>query len=435
VKKVGGNSLIWGGWCPRALESQFEMKTRLGIGEDWPIGYSELEPFYCRAEQELGVGGVHEPGTEPWRSRPYPAPPIERDYIGKLFADACARHGYSCERVQVARSPHPADGRPACHFCNVTNCTGCPTGARYSSEYHVRRALADRDVTLLTDTSAARLVVGAGGRIEQLGCLLPDRTARTIVAGTYVLAGNAIGNARLLLLSGAANRSGSVGRYYMGHPVHELLAELDRDVMAARSGFTVVSRQFEEGTHLRESAGFRMLVNGADRSPTLHGLRLVEQGLYGSAFKQAWKRATLRGIKAIVITDCLPRAENRIELDPEHRDVLGLPGLAIHYDYGEYEDNGRRLGMQTLRTLLEGFGVKHATESVHDMAHQIGTTRMGTDAAISVVDRDLRAHDIENLYVAGASVFPNALGPTNPTLTIAALSLRLADHLKQVGHA
>ncbi|MDB4956491.1 MAG: family oxidoreductase [Myxococcales bacterium] len=440
IKKVGGNSRIWGGMCPRALESQFKTKAIYGVGEDWPLDYDELEPFYCDAEDELGVNGeAPEPRQAPWRSRGYPLPAMHRDHAGQLFATACTRLGFSCEAIPTAKTSVPYRGREACRYCNVAKCNSCPTTARYKSDVHIQRATSDPNVMLLTDTTAAKLVLGDNGRIAELLCYLPDRSRRTVVADTFVLAGNAVGNARLLLLSaqdghphGLANRSETVGRHYMGHPVHDFTAQLKTNVMAARSAYTTVSRQFEEGDHIRQAAGFRMFINGSDQAPTIHGLRLMAQGLYGTRFKHALRQLACNGIKAVVVTDCLPRPDNRIELDPENLDYFGQPGLKITYNYSEYEEQGRRLGARTISRVFEALEATPTGESTHDMAHQLGTTRMGTDGNRSVVNRDLRSHDIENLYVAGGSVFPNALGPTNPTLTIAALSLRLANHLRQV---
>lgn len=440
IRKVGGNSRIWGGWCPRGLENHFRMRSRWGIGEDWPISYDELEPYYGLAEEELGVGGELPADHPPRRSRPFPLPPLQVDYVGHLFAEACTRLGWSWERVQSARPVVAYRGRDVCRYCNTGNCMNCTTTARYKSDVHLRQALADRDVTLLTDTCAGRLVVGPSGRVEQLVCHLPDRSQRTIAARTYVIAANAIGTARLLLMSaqerhprGLANGSGAVGRYYMGHPVLEQLAQLRTQVMAQRLPFTISSRHFEDGEHLREGVGFRMMMNGADQSPTVHGLRLVEQGLYGAELKQRWKQLATHGVKASIVADCLPRAENRVELDPEHRDYFGQPGLQMHYSYSEYDQRGRELATRSLARVLEHMGATHVDHATYDMAHQMGTTRMGDDPATSVVNRDLRAHEADNLYISGGSVFPNALGATNPTLTIAALSLRLAHHLKEHG--
>ncbi|CAN5134243.1 GMC oxidoreductase [soil metagenome] len=435
VKKVGGNSRLWGGWTPRGLEQQFTMQTSYQVGVDWPIGYAELEPYYARAEEELGVGGEARPDDRPWRSGPYPLPPIEVDYAGKLFGDACERLGYGWERVQVARPTVPYRGRPACRACNITNCMCCPTTARYKSDVHLAQVLTDPDAVLLTETIAARLERGDNGRIRALRCFKPDRSEQTIVASTFVVAANAVGNAHLLLMSELPAQSAALGRYYMGHPVIEHLAQVDRSVLAARSPFTVVSRHFESGEHLREAAGFRMFINGADLSPTMHGLRLVDQGMYGAPFKSALKERSTRGMRTSVVTDCLPHADNRVELDRDNVDHFGRPGLRVTYNYTDYEQRGRELGARHMRHVLAEMGATEISEATYDMAHQIGTTRMGDDPTTSVVDRELRVHGVDNLYVAGASVFPTALGATNPTLTLSALSLRLARHMRERGVA
>jgi choline dehydrogenase-like flavoprotein len=435
VRKLGGNTRVWAGWCPRGLENQFRVKSTYGVGEDWPITYDELELFYCQAEQELGVAGDPSP-TVP-RSQPFPLPAVARDYSSEQFARACSILGYTCHTAPIARATQPFRGREVCRYCNLSLCAACTTTARYKSDFHVDEALAHRGVTLLTETNAARLVVDDDGQIRELLCYLPDRSERTVRAGVFILAGNVFGNARLLLHS--AEQSGgrafercrkAAGRYFMGHPVYEHHAQLETEVMAARSMSTVVSRHFEDGPHLREAAGFRMFFNASDQTATMHGLRLMTRGVYGTKFKQELRRLAGHGVRATVITDCLPRAENRIALDYEHLDYYGLPGVEFYYAYSDYEENGRRLGGQMMGKILDVLHATKTEEVSYDIAHQLGTTRMGRDPETSVVDADLRLHGIDNVYMAGGSVFPTALGPTNPTLTIAALSLRLANHLR-----
>jgi choline dehydrogenase-like flavoprotein len=435
IRRVGGNTQLWAGACPRGLEQQFAMKSLYGVGDDWPITYADLEPFYCQAEQELGVAGVDDAAEQPWRSQPYPLPPVVRDYSSEQFARACKVLGFSSQTMPIARTTRPYRGRPACDYASVNMCSCCPTSARYTSEGHIDQAVATRSATLLTETMAATLRLGEDGRVRELLCYRSDRSELVIRAGVFLVAGNAVGTARLLLMAQPppgrdwVTRSAAIGRYFMGHPVYEQHAELPEPVLGARSNLTVVSRHFEDGPHIRTAAGFRMFFHTSDQTPTLHGLQLVDEGEYGAAFKRELKRRTGHRVRATVIINALARRDNGVELDFEHRDHFGLPGLSVRLVYGEYEDNGRRLGERTMARILDVLGGKQVGSAAYDVAHQLGTTRMGSDRSTSVVDANLRVHDVDNLYVAGGSVFPNGLGPTNPTLTIAALSLRLAKHL------
>jgi choline dehydrogenase-like flavoprotein len=335
----------------------------------------------------------------------------------------------------MSRATRPYRGRDTCQYCNLNFCSCCPNTARYQSDGHVDEAIA-RGATLLTETTAARLELGDDGRAVALHCYLPDRSERTIRAGVFVLACNAFGNARILLLSQRADPRFAVGdatgRYFMGHPVFEHHARLATKILGARNTFTVICRHFEDGPHIREAAGTRLLFSCSDQSATMHGLQLVKEGLHGRALKDAIRRRAGHGVRATVITDCLPRRENALELDDDTRDYFGQPGLQFRYEYTEYEEAGRRLGGRAMMQILGELQAEHLGEFAYDMAHQMGTTRMGTDRATSVVDPTLRLHGVDNVYVAGGSVFPTALGPTNPTLTIAALSLRLAKHLEEV---
>jgi choline dehydrogenase-like flavoprotein len=435
IRRVGGNSRIWGGSSPRGLENQFKPHSMYGVGVDWPISYADLEPFYCEAEHELGVSGDDDAVPRQPRSQPYPMPPLVNDYSSELFARACATLGFSSQTSPMARATRPYRGRDTCQYCNLNFCACCPNTARYRSDSHVDEAIA-RGATLLTETTAAKLELGDATRAAALHCYLPDRSTRTIRAGVFVLACNAFGNARILLLSQRADPRFAVGdatgRYFMGHPVFEHHARLATKVLAARNTFTVICRHFEDGPHIREAAGARLLFSCSDQSATSHGLQLVKEGRYGRAFKDELRRRAGHGVRATVITDCLPRRDNALELDDETHDYFGLPGLQFRYALSEYEQAGRRLGGQAMMQILDVLKAEHLGELVYDLAHQMGTTRMGTDRATSVVDPALRVHGIDNVYVAGGSVFPTALGPTNPTLTIAALSLRLAKHLREV---
>jgi choline dehydrogenase-like flavoprotein len=434
VRRVGGNSRIWGGSSPRGLESQFKPYSTYGVSEDWPISYADLEPFYCDAEDELGVSG-DDAAVPPPRSRPFPMPPLAADTSSEIFKRACAALGFSSQTSPMARATRPYRGREVCKHCNLNFCSCCPNKSKYQSDDHVDEAIA-RGATLLTETVASRLELGDAGRAAALHCYLPDRSTRTIRAGTFVLACNAFGNARILLLSRRADprfpASDATGRYFMGHPVFEHHARLGPRVLGARNSFTVISRHLEEGPHIREAAGVRMLFSCSDQSATMHGLQLAKEGLWGRALKDALRHRTGHGVRATVITDCLPRPENALALDEDTQDYFGQPGLEFRYTYSEYEQAGRRIGNAAMMRILEVLEAQHLGEFAYDMAHQMGTTRMGTDRARSVVDPTLRVHGLENVYIAGGSVFPNALGPTNPTLTIAALSLRLAAHLKEV---
>ena len=434
IRKVGGNSRIWGGSCPRGLPSQFKPHSTHGVGEDWPISYDDLEPFYCDAEHELGVSG--DPDAVPVlpRSRPYPMPPLANDYASEVFARACASLGFSSQTSPMARTTRAYRGRDICQYCNLNMCSCCPNTARYKSDYHVDEAIA-HGATLLDETVAASLELGESGRAIALHCYLPDRSPRTIRAGVFVLAGNAFGSARMLLLSRRRDPRFAVGdatgRYFMGHPVLEIQARLPMPVLGARNTFTVISRHFEDGPHIRDAAGSRLLFSCSDQSATSHGLQLVSEGRYGKDFKDALRFRAGHGVRATVITDCLPRHDNGLDLDPESLDDFGLPGVQFRYEYTDYEANGRRIGAQAMAQILDALHAEQVGEVSYDLAHQLGTTRMGTDPSTSVVDPTLRVHGVENVYVTGGSVFPTALGPTNPTLTIAALSLRLAKHLRE----
>ncbi len=433
-KKVGGNSLYWGSWAVRPMPSHFQLKSRYGVGQDWPLGYEELEPYYCRAEEELGVSGKGEGPNEPPRSKPYPMPHFPLGHVGKHFSQACASLGYGSHPIPVARISQSYRGRVVC--CLAAQCWTCPTTAKYSSDFtHIRAALASPNVKLLEETVASRLVTDSRGRVVSVVCHKPDRTQVTLKAGVFVLACNAIEGARLLLQSsdgGVANSSGMVGRNLMVHPSTDVSAISANPLFVARTWPTVYSRHFEDGPHRRSHAGFRLAPAPGDM-PVMHARHFIEKGLFGKEFVASFAKSLSSAFRLMVEIEMLPDANNRLELDPAHADAFGNPGLKVSLNLGDYE----RDCWKAARAAIDGLCREMQAMPLNPEpfwsggGHQMGTMRMGTDPKSSVVDTHLRSHDLQNLYVASAATYPSSLGPTNPTLTLAALTLRLADHLRK----
>jgi glucose dehydrogenase len=400
AKKVGGNSLFWGAWAVRPMPNHFAIKTRYGVGQDWPLRYDALEPFYGEAEAELGVAGRDEGPYEPPRSKPYPLPAFPISYADEQFARACQGLGFGTQPIPVARTSRAYRGRAVC--CLAAQCWTCPTEAKYSSDVtHVRAAVATPNVTLIDNAFASRLELDEAGKASTLHYRRPDRSEGALRAGTFVVACNAIESARLLLMSaqkghprGLANGSGQVGRNLMVHPSVDLTALANKPLLAARSWPTLFTRHFEDGHERRTRTGFRI--------------------------------APMPGPSEV-----LPFETNRVELDPEHPDHFGNPGLRVAIRLSDYERNAWPDAKKALLGIVAGMGAEARPDEPFwgGGGHQMGTLKMGTDKKTSVVDTNLRAHEVPNLYVAGAAVYPSSLGPTNPTLTLAALTLRLARHL------
>lgn len=430
VRGVGGSSLHWAAETPRLHATDFRLRTRFGVGADWPIEYADLEAYYGQAEVELGVSGQPNPYASP-RSTPYPLPPFPFGYSDRPVIEAAARLGWTFTPVPQARASRPYQGRRQCAGCN--SCAVCPTGAKASVDLtHIPIVDATPGCLMLTQTNTLRFESN-GDRIARAIVIGPDLVERSVEARTFVLAGGGIENPRLLLLlareQGMGNASGYVGRGFMEHPTCATNARSALPTYPLRSGFAAATCDaFMNDASRRVHSAFSVFNTPIAGLPP--GDMAVESTQWGEQLFAEVRGRFGNAIKLISPIEMLPSDSNRVELDPVRTDRFGLPLARLSFSLGEYEQAGIQAARRTQQTLLEAVG---ATDIRPDAelgfcAHHVGTTRMGSDPERSVVTPDLRVHDVNNLYVAGSSTFVTE-GLANPTLTIAALSLRLAEHL------
>ena len=441
IKAVGGTTWHWLGTCLRFLPADFELAGRYGHGIDWPIGYEVLEPYYLEAEHALGVSGDSAEDLGSPRSGDFPLPPIPATYQDKAFAAALAGTAYQVKATPQARNALAYGGRPPC--CGSASCIPiCPIGAKYDAATHV--AAAERQgARLVAPATAVGIDTDAGGRVAGIRFLRPDLSEGFARARAYVLAAHAIETPRLLLHSasdrapnGVANGSGAVGRHLMDHPIQLSWALAERPVWPYRGPISTAGIESQrDGAVRRRHASWRTQIsNDGWNWPTggllVLGRDLAAQGLSGQALRQALHDHAARHVQLASLVEQLPAAANRIALDDEARDRYGVPLPRIHFDIGDYARQGLAAARAAHAEIFAKLGVTeaHHKDEFQGAGHIIGTCRMGEDAARSVVDAELRSHDHRNLYVVGSAVFPTS-GTANPTLTIAALSLRLAAGL------
>lgn len=437
LRLVGGTTWHWLGTALRMLPEDFGLRSRHGVGEDWPLGYGDLEPWYGRAEDALGVAGDSGNDLGSPRSSPYPMPPHRPARVDGVVGAAAARLGWTVDPLPQARNSRPWEGRPAC--CGAASCTPlCPIGAKYDASVHVRRAVA-AGAELRTGAVVHRLGVGAGGRIERV-CWTGPSGPGEARAGVVVVAAHAVETPRLLLASrnprnpsGVANSSGLVGRCLMaGNAVlSQALAPVRVDPYGAPQA-TSGMLGFREGPFRSGRSGFLLAIatdGWADGAPDRLAPRLIRRGLRGKALRAALEEHVRRQVALASTCEDLPDPENRIELAEDHPDAFGIPRPRIRYRIPDWTRAGQAAARAVHEQLFEALGAQergHATAA--DPGYLLGTCRMGTEPATSVVTSDLRAHDHPNLYLLGSMVFPTA-GSAPPTLTVAALALRLAGLL------
>jgi choline dehydrogenase-like flavoprotein len=438
---VGGTTLHWGGIATRLHPDDFRERTRFGVGADWPITYEELERFYVQAEHLLGVSGPDQSPFGPSRSAGYPMPAFPLGNTERYWEEVCERVGVRIHPTAYAKNSVPYDGRPACAAFGTCSPI-CPIRAQYSADHHVTLALQTGHVQLVPGQYVRRVLTTSDGR-RVTGVLATDADGRdqTFEADIVLLAAHAVETARLLLLSqssahstGLGNGGDQVGRNFMEHWYLGGSVRLnDRRFYPFRLGFDPAESHQFYGREDRDSAG-AIKLEFSDRLGDPHGLAL-QSGLRGSALGRHIEAEFGRWLAISAETEHLPYPNSRVTLHPSEVNAFGDPIPVVHLQFGEYELETRRRAVEIITRILEATGspdvqVDDWRATPRWASHHLGTCRAGSDPESSVVDASLRVHGLENLFVVGSGVFPTG-GAGQPTLTIAALACRLADHLSR----
>ncbi len=453
-RMVGGSTWAWRGNTPRFIPSDFRLQGEFGVGRDWPLDYNELEPWYCQAEWELGISGNHaelDGLFGGYRSQPFPMPGIPLGYSdarvkAKIEGQTVRGKAIHVVTTPQARNSTVFDNRPACE--GHSNCIPlCPIQAKYDATVHLRRALQSPNVELRSGAVVTRLEKGAGGCVNTVHYIDWKSTgqpqAKCVRGALVVLAAHAIETPKLLLMSdNLANSSDQVGRNLMDHVQFELIATFPEPLYPFRGPQSITGiDDFRDGSFRSQRSAFRMTIGndgwGRTGAPATVIDGLLGEGKYGSALPGAIAERIPKMLRLSFSTEMLADQANRIGLS-DKVDALGLPRPRFNFDIGTYTQGGLREGYETAKELFTLMGAVVSPKAKpldnpqtgrmnwNTAAHIMGTTLMGDDPANSVVDRWGRTHDVPNLWIAGSSVFPTS-ATSNPTLTIAALTLRMAN--------
>ncbi len=439
LRQVGGTTWHWLGTAIRLVPDDFEMKSRFGLGVDWPISYADLEPWYCQAEQELEVAGDNDDDLGSPRSAPYPFPPIAQSFLDRAWRNALQASDYKVRPTPQARLSKASGDRPACH--GSASCIPiCPIQAKYDATIHVARAQS-LGARLLTETCANFIECRPDGRVEAVRFIRSDGATGRVFARVVCVAGNGVETPRLLLASasesfpgGVANRSDQLGRNLMDHPIQLSWALARQPVWPYRGpGATSGIENYRDLKDRGANSALRFEFgnegwNWPTGAPESTARELALSGLRGKALDTALREQTSRHIRVAALTEQLPLASNRVTLDRTQIEKTGLPRPAIFFQLDRYTERALANAKHLHEDMFAKIGVEAFwhKDDAQGAGHIMGTARMGDDAATSVVDKDLRAHAHRNLFLVGAAVFPTG-GTANPTLTIAALALRAAD--------
>ncbi|MCP8938259.1 GMC family oxidoreductase [Alsobacter sp. SYSU M60028] len=418
---LGGNSKFYGAVMLRYREKDFTPLAHAeGETPGWPIPYSELEPWYGRAERLFQVrGATGEDPTEPPRSSPYPFGPVPDEP-----PIARARERLKAAGLRPFSLPLAVDiDRWLAHGATPWDAYPDTRSGKFDAETaSLATALADPNISVQTRTRAVRLLASPDGRIEGVEAER-DGERRVIRAGLVVLAAGAVNSAALLLASadeahphGIANRSGVVGRHFMNHNCTAMLV--------------VDPRQRNDSVYQKTLAINDFYFDDGRGGPPLGNVQLLGK------ITAPILKANLRGVPTpllaplaartfdwYLMSEDLPHPDSRVRLD----------GGRIVLDWRRSNMLGHARLVETMRERFRAAGYPIVLSRAFDRrtpSHQCGTIRFGTDPASSALDVWCRAHDHPNLYVVDASFLPTSAA-VNPALTIAAQALRVADRIRR----
>ena len=436
---VGGSTILYSAHWMRFLPGDFCVRSLDGVGEDWPISYQDLAPYYDMNDADFGVSGVA--GDPAYPDRPeYPMPPLPIQPWGERVAAAHHRLGWHWWPGSNAIASQPYRNRRPC-VQRSTCRAGCNEGAKGTVDRtHWPEALAS-GAQLITGANVSRILLDNKGLA--CGALYTDQhgETRSVKAQLVLLASHAIGSARLLLKSatpacpdGLANSSGQVGRNLMMHPLCRIVGFFDEPMMSWQGhwGQNIYSLEFAETRTEHDfvrGAKWNLSPSGGPLTAALYPLD--EARCWGKDLHRRIDKWLGRSAVWGITAEDLPDSKNRLTLDHDSRDADGDPNIRLHYKVSE---NSRRMLDFMADRAVDSFTEAGAYETsarrlVTDNGwHALGSCRMGSDPQTSVVDKWLRCHDVENLYIVDGSVFVTS-SSVNPAATIAALARRTADHL------
>jgi choline dehydrogenase-like flavoprotein len=427
-KTVGGTTVHWAGCCPRFKEWELRLRSEHGEMDganllDWPITLDDLEPYYDKAEDRMGV------------TRTNGIPPLPANNNFKVMWNGATRAGYKeVSTGRMAINSVPRDGRPAT-IQDGFNFQGDQQRAHWSTlTAELPKAERTGKLDLRPLSHAFRIEHNGDGRVNGVRYFDSGGDEQLQKARVVCVAGNAIETARLLLQSdspshpdGLANSSGQVGCNYMKHVTGSVYSEFDQPVHMYR-GETMAGIITDESRNDpdRGFVGgyyFQLLSIGV---PFMAAF--LEPGAWGPEFT-----AKLDGYERMsgmwIVGDDLPQESNRVTLNGDEKDQFGLPVPNVHYDDHANDASMREHAYDKGAEIHEAAGaVRVHTVVPYPSTHNLGTARMSERPEDGVVDAWGRAHDVPNLFVSDGSVMTTG-GSANPTLTIVALAIRQGEHI------
>ncbi len=432
-RALGGRTLSWGRQSYRMSDLDFKAASHDGYGDDWPISYAELAPYYDLVEKYVGISGQAE-GLAQLPDGQF-LPPMDmtcgelilRDSMKKKF-DRVMTIG----RAAVLTRNH--NGRAACHYCGPCE-QGCGTFSYFSSPWTtIADAQKTGRFTLITDAVAAR-VNTTGGKATGVAYIdRQSRMPREVKAKIVVLCASTLESTRLLLNSKIGGDNDALGRYLMDHifegGARGIIPDLEAKPWAG-------SPRRPNGIYVPRFRNVKeKSTNGFIRGYGYQGGSSPAFQFGAEGFGKDYKNAVREGVFGIslgVWGECLPRKENRVEIDPNRVDAWGIPVLKVSMAWSDNELKLWQDGREQAAEMLEAAGAKDVQMSGRVSVpgfciHEVGTARMGTDRKTSVLNKYNQMWDVENVFVTDGACYVS-VACQNPTLTMMAITVRSCDYI------
>ena len=430
---LGGRSMSWGRQSYRMSDLDFKAAAHDGYGDDWPISYDEMVPYYEEVEKYVGITGMSE--NLPQLPDSIFQPPMEMTCGEKLLrAKVKEKMGRVVTMGRAAILTKALNGRQPCHYCGPCE-HGCITYSYFNSvTTTIPDALKTGRLTLLTDAVVSRVIMKDG---RAAGVSYIDRASRDpheVYGKVVVLCASTLESTRLLLNSEICNSSGALGHYVMDH-IFEGGAAGTMPMLEARPWAGPPRRP--NGIYIPR---FRNVgeksTNGFIRGYGYQGGSSPQFEFGAPGFGASYKDGVRKGRWTISIgawCECLARKENFVELDKSRVDAWGVPVLKISAEWSENEKKLWQDAREQGAEMLEAAGAKdvrmYGRHSVPGFCiHETGTARMGNDPKTSVLNRFNQAHDVSNIFVTDGAAWVSS-GCQNPTLTMMAITVRACDYI------
>jgi choline dehydrogenase-like flavoprotein len=458
ARMLGGRTNHWGRISLRFGPDDFRRHGLDGLGDDWPIGYDDLRPYYDKLDTLVGLFGTRE-GLPNEPDGIFQPPPKPRCYE-LLIKQAADRLHITCIPARMSVLTRPLNGRPACHYCGQCG-RGCATHSNFSSpSVLLPPALATGRLRIVPDAMAREVTTDDSGLATGVSYVdTKDRTEYQIRARIVVLAASACESARLLLNSkstrfpnGLANSSGVVGRYLTdstGLTVAGHIPKLANGIPHNEDGIGghhLYMPWWLDNRKLDFPRGYHIELNGGRRAPSFGVLGGIERmngaGGYGKQLKDDYRKYYASTVSFDCRGEMVPNDDTYCEIDPRVVDTYGIPVLRFHFKFTDHEVLQALHMQRTSREIIHEMGgtplaPMPAREEMYGLLaggriiHEVGTTRMGNDPKSSVVNGNCQAHDVKNLFIADGGPFVSN-ADKNVTWTILALSMRTSENIARM---